>query len=456
MLCWDFLCKSVSKRECLCWRSLDKDIVGQFHCEDTVSHPNTDGGLEKEVRCFRTMANKDLASNIYSSKRPILPSSAPSISKKEHHQDPLTQFSKLRSPSSSFSTMTALLRSHPIPFSISDLSRYDIDLLTQILSQTPNDNSQLRGVSNLIRALPHHLRAPIPFQARVADLLPRSARAPACPPLCSLHRTLNAQLIHAIFTAIVVEVGIRLNRLAASTRLDREQERLVQGLRELQALWLIPGIYRTTFRANPSPRWRYQDDACEACILSIIGNSTSTITALRTVILSRLQRHRPKPRLLRWVDGWIGWTGRAESLRVTSEDDAAALRRIRETTRRAEGRGRGRERNGLAPDAAAEDDDDFENDIIEYYAGLPSSIYSPIGGYDGRSSGPSSSTYLPTGRGDTPFSDPTRDYDRRIYTSLAADQRADDYQALLGSRTWSEASGRGRQSAMTTWSAFLQ
>jgi hypothetical protein len=70
-----------------------------------------------------------------------------------------------------------------------------------------------------------------------------------------------------------------------------------------------------------------------------------TIIALRTVILSRKRKHRPEPRLLRWVEGWIGWTGEAESLRVMSEDDGLELNKARRAARHVAGRGMRRERN---------------------------------------------------------------------------------------------------------------
>ncbi len=355
--------------------------------------------------------------------------------------------------------MAALLSSHPIPFSLSDLSQPDIDLLTQILSQIPNGKDHRKALSTLIKTLPHHLRAPILLQSKIVHLLPQSVKAPACAPLCSLHRPLNAQLIRTIFTAVAIEVGIRLNTLASSTCLNPEQEGLVQSLRRLQALWLAPETYHKTFSAHPDPSWPYQTDACEACMLSRIGASIPTIIALRTVILSRKRKHRPEPRLLRWVEGWIGWTGEAESLRVMSEDDGLELNKARRAARHVAGRGMRRERNQNVQNAAAGDSgDDFEHEIIDHYAAL------------------ASSTYLPIREGDKCFGHPPTDIAQEsegsqrpsrqdIASHLAdsgeiqkngeAEQRAKDYQALLGGKPYSEPR-RGRRSKSTTWSAFLR
>ncbi|KAI9876779.1 MAG: hypothetical protein M1830_005724 [Pleopsidium flavum] len=374
-------------------------------------------------------------------------------------QDPPSSvLSASKTPPALSLPMAALLSSHPIPFSLSDLSQANIDLLTQILSQTPTDKNHRKALSTLIKTLPHHLRAPVPHQSKIVNRLSLSINVPACAPLCSLHSPLNAQLIRTIFTAVATEVGIRLNTLASSTCLHPEQKALVQNLRKLQALWLAAETYSKTPSAHPDPSWPYQIDACEACMLARIGASIPTITALRTVILSRKRKYRPEPRLLRWVDGWIGWTGEAESLRVISEDDGAKLKKARRAARRRCARGMGREDHETVRNAAAGDsDDDFEHEIIDHYAALPSSTCLPIEERECFDQ-PQTETFQDfksIHQSSRQNIAPHSANSGEIHGGREAEQQAKDYQALLGGQTYVEPR-RERRSKSTTWSAFIR
>ncbi|KAI9887115.1 MAG: hypothetical protein M1823_001105 [Watsoniomyces obsoletus] len=241
--------------------------------------------------------------------------------------------------------MSAILHPDKIPFSISDLTTTDIDSLTHILSQplwVPNSDSSPLGtrqlwdrqkaISKLIQDLPFHLRRPIPSQTRIVSFISRKCNddiPPACH-LCDAHSRLNAQLIQTILSRIQIEVGERLNTFAKNmSKLSPEYKDLVCELRALHALWIPPDVYRKTYLSEPHTKWTFQPDECGACILARIGEDKHTLMLLRMTILARQKRRLPEPRLLRWVDGWIDWTGAAEEIRKESNEKEKELGKTR-------------------------------------------------------------------------------------------------------------------------------
>ncbi|KAI9721242.1 MAG: hypothetical protein M1812_002403 [Candelaria pacifica] len=247
--------------------------------------------------------------------------------------------------------MAGLFSSQKIPFSIADLSKSDISLLTQILSLPPSANKgtltrrqTTQASSTLVSSLPKHLRAPIPYQHRIVTFI--SKHVPSMPPstlapLCPTHSTMNTQLIHSIFTCLALEVGIRLNTLTVHMHLYPEQETFIHSLRELHSLWLAPEVYKRTFLESPPAKWSYETSRCEACMLARIGGDADMICKLKVALVSRLRSNHREPLLVRWVDGWLDWVNEGGSFlqgaerKVKIEEEAKTFRNVRRTAQRA-------------------------------------------------------------------------------------------------------------------------
>ena len=296
--------------------------------------------------------------------------------------------------------------------SLSNISSIEISTLTHILQLLPNeDNDAYRTrVAEATTTLPSHLKRP-----NRLSLLFLSGPA-ASQPLCAIHRPLNHILIHSIFTLVAIEAGLRLNSLVANNhRLSPSQWDLISRVRSLHALWLNPVTYRKTFLepAPQDPTRRYQEDECEGCILARIGGSLHDLAGLRTILLSRTRTKKPlksgPPRLLILIDSWIvnrvnyGEEGPLvwilEEVLVQSDRVAADLKVLRKAIWK-ERRDKSRKArfNAPTPDIQAsstanvapsfssnaltvveEDDEnnDFENEIIDHYAALMSTPYLP-------------------------------------------------------------------------------
>ena len=313
-------------------------------------------------------------------------------------------------------------------FTIRDLARKDVKLLTQVLHKDRKDDESLRQLRELISVVPSQLR-----RSGLLNLISnRTHRFPAVAPACSLHKPLNGHVIRSIFNLVALEVGVRMNHLVArSERLSFEQRAILQSLRELHSMWLEPETYTSTFLQSPLAIWSYQEDKCEACMLARIGGNAEILRCLRTVVLSRTrtQKQRPPPRVARWVEEWIK---RHEDLKEgifnQSEEDGrvmkaawkAAYKRRRKLGRDQdhpkEGNGMGRtddncelERNVTgradgedenereAADNTGDDPYDFEHEIIDHYTALISSRYLPLSDLDDSiSSQPTSSRSIDT------------------------------------------------------------
>lgn len=293
-------------------------------------------------------------------------------------------------------------------FTIRDLTREDIKLLTQILHRYREDEQSAKRTQTLIAGVPPQLR-----RSGFLNLISnRTSRLPAIAPACSFHKPLNAHVIRSIFNLVALEVGVRINHLVArSDKFSFAQRVVLNSLRELHSMWLEPDVYSGTFLQEPLAEWSYQENKCEACILARIGENTDILTALRTVILSRTQtrKRRRQPRLTRWVEEWID---RHADLRLTlfqkSNEDGQEMKRAwkaaykdrishEQNSRREHDRQRadkvvetsrvrgndierpdeGNDETEPA-DHTGEDQYDFEHEIIDHYAALVSSQYLPL------------------------------------------------------------------------------
>ncbi len=239
--------------------------------------------------------------------------------------------------------MPVILHPWKIPQELSHLTNGDIDKLTGALStpiwspfaRTALDRAEMddraRAVARLIDGLPDYLRRPIPMQTRVMNFLGRhfDSIAPACQ-LCRAHARLNSQLVYFVYAALRLEVGKRLGRLVANMpALSQKHQQVVHKLHNLHALWLPTATFVREFLREPDPKWIYQVDRCGACILARVGADKETLTLLRQALLSRKRSHLAEPRFLRWVEGWIRWSGFAEEIMAESEKDARTLKRAR-------------------------------------------------------------------------------------------------------------------------------
>ncbi len=368
--------------------------------------------------------------------------------------------------------MDAILHPDKIPFSISELSHTDIDSLTHILSQplwlpgaqSPLASRQLwdrqQAIAKLIQDLPFHLRRPIPKQTSIVSFIAKRTDIPTACRLCKAHSKLNAQLIQTILSRIQVEIGERLNTFTKNVSgLSREHQDLVGRLRALHALWIPLEIYRKTYLSESKLKWTFQPDGCGACIIARIGEDRETLMLLRTTILARQKRHLAEPRLLRWVEGWIAWTGAAEEILVESNAKERKLRKMRRMfqkrakpsglhaiqedehevpptkTRVEHGQRNGNSHSPVSEDYAL----DYENDIIDGYRPSYSGYFSSPSGEPGEEI----ERLLPTDKSDGDSNQ----------LSAPSSARARAYQDLVGDLGSSRTSSRS--STQTRWSNMI-
>ena len=276
--------------------------------------------------------------------------------------------------------------------SLEDPSNYQIGQLLRVLKR------DVKEQANMIERLPGDLRR----QRLLPSFMHR--KHPAAP-ACSVHKALNNRLIHSLFNAIAIEVGINLNTFTANMhRLTKDQKDIIFTLRELHGLWLTEADYYKTFLSTPDPAWPYQSDKCEACMLSHIGKNPDMLVNLHIVLKSRTRRsrrysHLGPPKLLRWIEEWINTYARklAKEMFVVSHQEGSDLKVIRGRI----GRERGDQRRVptqpkfARPATAPEDSFSIQADeteveeynavdpnaaelsVMDHYAALTSTTYLP-------------------------------------------------------------------------------
>ncbi|EHY56390.1 hypothetical protein ABEF92_006717 [Exophiala dermatitidis] len=185
-----------------------------------------------------------------------------------------------------------------------DVPAKHVPQLASILQFRPREDFGVRAkrISRDAKSLPSLLR---PSRLERALLPPLGH-------LCNgLHKALDYSVVEVVLRHIQLEVGERLNNLIwGSELLSPEQIRRVGNLRALHALWLPRKEYEMTFLASTRDlKWRYQEDQCEACIVSRITGDMETLLDLLWVIRSRATDEflakRGNPRLHVWVHAWI-------------------------------------------------------------------------------------------------------------------------------------------------------
>lgn len=275
--------------------------------------------------------------------------------------------------------------------------------LAHLLQTLPHERGIQYGerVTNTIARLPSELK----HRSRLSNLLSMNVPSPAVESkLCLLHKPLSTSLIHNIFTLLSLEVGHHCNSMTQhNTWLSTHQNTAIQQLRELHSLWLPEQTYRQTFLASPNPRWSHQKSGCEGCILTRIGSDLQIIASLRALLLSRrhaVKKRKSPPALLKLVDGWVvGLCGEGERTReimqgseMEGEELKIVRKRIwsekRDKKRRTKGKGveaesvegiEGAKENGMGEDELGQEayDSDYEQEIIDHYAALRSTLCVP-------------------------------------------------------------------------------
>ncbi|KAL2411135.1 hypothetical protein ABEF95_004154 [Exophiala dermatitidis] len=185
-----------------------------------------------------------------------------------------------------------------------DIPSQHVPQLASILQFRPREDFGVRAkrISREAKSLPSLLK---PSRLERALLPPLGH-------LCGgLHKALDYSVVEVVLRHIQLEVGERLNNLIwGSELLSSEQMRRVGNLRALHALWLPREEFEMTFLASTRDlKWRYQEDLCEACIVSRITGDLETLLDLLWVIRSRATGQflakRGSPRLQVWVHAWI-------------------------------------------------------------------------------------------------------------------------------------------------------
>ena len=293
--------------------------------------------------------------------------------------------------------------------SCTNLTPTEINYLARILQLLPDadPNAYATRVTTLLSSplLPPRLKRP----SRLSTLLRRSTTLNT-PPLCILHKRLNAYTVRSLFKRLALEAGRNLNSLVFNHRLlGTRQRELVGRLRDLHALWFSVDAFKNLFLRRPlvGDRWRFQQNGCEACVLAHVGGNHDALLDLRAALLSRTKtpnshRHGSQPpTLLKFVDAWLNGLGIKERVLKKNGQEAQALVEVRKRIWKERARDRYRCSGAPEPelepqssrvidvrdlpdlDAAAAArgggdtacGSDIEMDIIEHYAALTSTLH---------------------------------------------------------------------------------
>ncbi|KAI9893276.1 MAG: hypothetical protein M1814_000405 [Vezdaea aestivalis] len=257
-----------------------------------------------------------------------------------------------------------------IPFSIKEISNAGIEELTQILYPYPEIPSRF------INGLSRELRRPIAFQRPSTNFLRRSLSTHSveitrCSKLCKAHRFLNGQIIALVFDALRTEIGIQLSHLVAdSFHTTTTTQESISSLQDLNALWLPASDFSKIYSHSPDPKWAFQSDGCEACILARIPGDSKMLANIYATVQSRKKKGKERPEFARLVEAWIRWSNDRDSI-------FKAARRLKRIFRRDRTHAR-RRRKGLPPlhsgqQDSDEDDSSGENvkSVEQHYAQRP-------------------------------------------------------------------------------------
>ncbi|CAI4217962.1 unnamed protein product [Parascedosporium putredinis] len=199
----------------------------------------------------------------------------------------------------------------------------------------------LRLQTEMIKRLQSTLLRPKPVLQRLAVKVTEAVPIAGLPPaaiLCPVHKRLHPWIIRALFNLLVSEVTLRCERLQTyrdgdgdgdgdDSRVRKRAEtvrKVLDRLHSVNALWLSKQAFRMIFGRLPehSEYVRLVEvvGGCEACVLSCIGSRGELLADLRANMLARATRG--KPRLLKFVDGWIDCFDDESAKKIREQSEA--------------------------------------------------------------------------------------------------------------------------------------
>ncbi|KAL4745404.1 hypothetical protein BDW72DRAFT_208242 [Aspergillus terricola var. indicus] len=192
------------------------------------------------------------------------------------------------------------------PLKLPNLSQADLQALIEVLAIEPPrpapplyGESTERQIQEAVNSLPPVLRKrPLIFSS------PTSVPAAT---LCITHKRLNQYIIGHIFRLIQREVEDHLDAITQRypgypESLQSHVFSIVRNLQSLRGLWWD----LASCRSPPIDPILFQQNKCEACMISRIISSPGALQDLRTAVLSRTRERcscRLPPKLTRFVDG---------------------------------------------------------------------------------------------------------------------------------------------------------
>ncbi|KAI2639805.1 hypothetical protein GGS26DRAFT_285452 [Hypomontagnella submonticulosa] len=229
-----------------------------------------------------------------------------------------------------------------------DLSREGVSSLTRLLSRRPEygiaipSRRWLSRQEEKLKNMPSEiLRSSNPLRRlviKIADRIDPTLVDPRAV-LCKVHEKLNPWLIRRLFLVVAYEVTVHTDALR--TWGGRTNFTILSAfvgrVDAIAALWTEPELYRECYGTPPFENHMvYVRSGCEACILSALGANARVLADLRSILIDRIERRRPRPdgrrgkdpRLLRYIEGWIDHLGsdRGMQCRAMSESVLVELR----------------------------------------------------------------------------------------------------------------------------------
>ncbi|KAL6230929.1 hypothetical protein BDW75DRAFT_244382 [Aspergillus navahoensis] len=192
------------------------------------------------------------------------------------------------------------------PLKVPDLKQAELQALIKVLAiEPPRPTPPLYGENTKQQIREAVSKLPLALRKRSLIFSPSSSVAVAT--LCTTHKRLNQYIIGHIFRLIQREVEDHLDIIIERypgypENLQSHVFKIVRNLQSLRGLWWDLQSSRKA-PINPIP---FQQNKCEACMISRAIASPEALRDLRTALLSRTRErcsYRPPPKLSRFVDG---------------------------------------------------------------------------------------------------------------------------------------------------------
>ncbi|KAL4879427.1 hypothetical protein BJY04DRAFT_220280 [Aspergillus karnatakaensis] len=225
------------------------------------------------------------------------------------------------------------------PLTLPELTKGNLALLVEVLTTgrpqhtTPVYSKEASDhIQKLIKKLPSELRR------RFSVLLFSSTFVADTTALCTVHRGLSPYIISDILRLLRLEVEDHLEEVERWSKapLEPRVENALLCLRSLRGLWTD---YTTTTGPRPNEKRRsYQQNKCEACIISQVITNPQYLEYLRAALQSRTRtrcKHRV-PKLCRLVEQALGKfnIGTQQQIYKSSSGIGMALKQVRKDASR--------------------------------------------------------------------------------------------------------------------------